>query len=47
MYEAPRITEVGSVRELTLATGGSGSEDKVLWTSPYGYQFEFGYGGAS
>ncbi|WP_165372810.1 lasso RiPP family leader peptide-containing protein [Pengzhenrongella frigida] len=31
MYESPRITEVGSVRDLTLAQGWNGNDDKFLW----------------
>ena len=31
MYEAPRITEAGSVRDLTLAQSGHGSDDRILW----------------
>lgn len=31
MYEAPQITEVGSVRDLTLAQGWSGNDDRFLF----------------
>ena len=31
MYDAPRITEVGSVRDLTLAEGLDGKDDKWLF----------------
>lgn len=30
-YQPPVVEEVGSVRELTLAHGGKGSSDQVLW----------------
>lgn len=30
-YEAPSITEVGTVRELTLAQGLSGNDDQFLF----------------
>ncbi|WP_275264611.1 lasso RiPP family leader peptide-containing protein [Jiangella asiatica] len=30
-YEPPVVEEVGSVRELTLAHGGQGSADQILW----------------
>ncbi|WP_277209508.1 lasso RiPP family leader peptide-containing protein [Isoptericola croceus] len=33
MYEAPRITEAGSVRDLTLAQGINGNDDKFLFFS--------------
>lgn len=36
MYEAPRITEVGSVRDLTLAQGWAGKDDKFLFFFTYG-----------
>jgi hypothetical protein len=31
MYDAPRITEVGSVRDLTLAEGSKGNDDRFLF----------------
>lgn len=31
MYESPSITKVGSLPELTLAQGISGSDDKFLF----------------
>ncbi|MCK9794845.1 lasso RiPP family leader peptide-containing protein [Isoptericola sp. 4D.3] len=31
MYEAPRITEAGSVRDLTLAQGLDGNDDRFLF----------------
>lgn len=31
MYESPSITEVGSVRDLTLAQGLTGNDDRFLW----------------
>lgn len=31
MYAPPRITEVGSMPELTLAQGTDGKDDKLLW----------------
>ena len=40
MYEAPTITEVGSVRDLTLAQGWAGSDDKIVWRG----QVIFGWG---
>lgn len=30
-YEAPRLTTVGSVKDLTLGSWGSGSADRILW----------------
>lgn len=36
MYEAPQITEVGSVRDLTLAQGGRGNDDRFLFFFTYG-----------
>src|SRR5690606_32689759 len=30
-YEPPKMEEVGSVRELTLALSGKGSADQILW----------------
>ena len=30
-YEAPRLTVVGSVKDLTQGSLGSGSQDRFLW----------------
>jgi hypothetical protein len=32
-YEAPKIREVGSVSDLTLAQGSTGNDDSLLWFS--------------
>ena len=31
MYEAPKMTEVGSVRDLTLGGAGLGRDDSFFW----------------
>ena len=36
MYEAPRITEAGSVRDLTLGEGLAGNDDTFVFFFHYG-----------
>ncbi|WP_156252160.1 lasso RiPP family leader peptide-containing protein [Pseudactinotalea terrae] len=36
MYEAPTMTEVGSVRDLTLGEGWAGNDDTLLYFIRYG-----------
>ncbi len=38
-YEAPMLTEVGSVQDLTLAWGGTGTDDKFMM---FGVNFAVG-----
>lgn len=35
-YEAPRLTTVGSLTDLTLGEGVAGSDDVLLWFIRYG-----------
>lgn len=35
-YEAPRLTTVGSLKDLTLGEGWAGNDDVLLWFIRYG-----------
>lgn len=32
-YESPVLTTVGSLKDMTLGSGGPGSDDRFLWFS--------------
>jgi hypothetical protein len=43
LYESPHLTEVGSVKDLTLGGGWRGSDDTFVFTI-HGHQFSIQYG---
>lgn len=42
-YESPQLTEVGSVKDLTLGEGIRGNDDTFVF-SIWGHQFSISYG---